>query len=520
MMRRRLLAALVSVALLGAAACGTGTDTTGGAAAPAGAPRSGGSLVALQVAEPRSLDPALLGNAHPTNGALGNALYGTLLTNDPQTGAIVFGMAESLTTTDNGTDWTLTLRAGLRFSDGAPLDAAAVKLNWERLADPALGSPSLPTADYIVSATATDSRTLSFTLRSPVANFGQGIVTSSLTWIASPAALRAGQQSFDAAPVGAGPFVLQSWSRQDEIVLVRNPLYYDAPKPYLDEVTFRTNPDENQRLQTLTSGGADLMISINPQFAGQAESAGRSVTRQQLGGGSSLFLNLKTAPFDDPRARAALIRAVDLDAVNTAIYNGKGTVPRTFFGEGSPFHSGTPLPGFDRAAAQALLDELAAAGKPLSFTMTSYPTPESRALVQAVQAQLSTYRNVTAAIEVLDFTGAAAAYAQRKFQAIISGLVFVDPEMAVWQAMRSGSAGNYMGLADPQLDAALDAGRAESAPAARKAAYLAAEQRIAALDAVLFWTRTRPAIVTNGGVHGVRLYGIGSLVMDGLWRDR
>ena len=501
------------------AGCGAPAARTAGPDA-AGPPQRGGSAVILQVTEPRSLDPAILTNAHAGNGVLGNALYGVLVTTDPTTGTVTYGLAQDLSSADGGTTWTLRLRDGLRFSDGSPLDAAAVKFNWDRITDPALGSASIPTARYLASTTVTDPATLTFTLTAPIANYTQSIAASSMNWIASPRTLQAGQQAVDAAPVGAGPFVLRSWTRQDRMELVRNPVYYEPERPYLDAVTLRTNTDENQRLATLTAGGGDLMISINPQLADRAEAAGFAVTRQELDGGNGLLFNTAVAPFDDPRAREAVSRAIDLNAVNEAVYAGGGAVPTTFFRDGSPFFADVPLAAHDRAGAQALFDELAAEGRPLTFTMTSYPTGESQAVVEAMQAQLSAYSNVTAHVEVLDFAGAGGKLAQRQFQAIIGGITFADPEITVWNSLHSGAPANYTGIVDPDLDAALDAGRVTTEISARHSAYATVQQRIAALDPFLLYVRTAPAVVAGEDFHGVQVYGVGSLLLDRVWTDR
>src|SRR5690606_4240220 len=105
-----------------------------------------------------------------------------------------------------------------------------------------------------------DARTLKVTLRMPVPNYAQAVLNSSMNWIASPKALAKGQRAFDAAPVGAGPFTLRSWSRHDKIELVRNPRYWDAPKPYLDAILLRATPDSTQRLSSLTSGDVDVSV--------------------------------------------------------------------------------------------------------------------------------------------------------------------------------------------------------------------------------------------------------------------
>lgn len=115
------------------AACGSDSSGSGPSedADAAGEPRSGGTATLIQHGEPRSLDPAAMLTATSGNTLVGNSLYGQLiLTESSQTSAEP-GLAESLKTEDGGTNWTLVLRDGLTFSDGTPLDAAAVQFNWK-----------------------------------------------------------------------------------------------------------------------------------------------------------------------------------------------------------------------------------------------------------------------------------------------------------------------------------------------------------------------------------------------------
>src|SRR4051794_23009009 len=117
--RRVLAAALVAAAAVLLTACGggavSGTGTGQPAAGAAGAPVSGGTATVLAPSELRTLDPALTGNNGPSGAVIGNALYGTLLINDPVTGEIKPSMATAFTTTDGGATFELTLRDGLVF---------------------------------------------------------------------------------------------------------------------------------------------------------------------------------------------------------------------------------------------------------------------------------------------------------------------------------------------------------------------------------------------------------------------
>ncbi len=152
------------------------------------------------------------------------------------------------------------------------------------------------------------------TLVDPNPQFGQAVVAGALNWVAAPAALEQGREAFDANPIGAGPFTLVNWARQDAIELEKNPQYWDAPKPYLEGLVVRTVADSNQRSNTMTTGGADIAAETNWSNINKAEAAGLQYVVTSTGGGQYAGMNQRRAPFDDERARRAVSLAVDLDA--------------------------------------------------------------------------------------------------------------------------------------------------------------------------------------------------------------
>ncbi|MGI5218862.1 ABC transporter substrate-binding protein [Nocardia sp. CA-290969] len=515
MMIRRcclLVAALVCLASLLTACSGANSEK------PAGnVPVPGGTARIVQITEPRSLDPATLSNQWVLNAVVGNALFGTLMVDDPETGDLRFTMAQSFATRDGGATFELTLRPDLRFSDGSPLDAAAVKYNWDRIKDPANGSAYLQEASMVAATEVVDSTRLAVTMAEPVPNFAEAVYGTSLNWIASPAALGAGRQQFDAHPVGAGPFTLRHWARGDAIELVKNPQYWDAPKPYLDAITLRTNGDTAQRINTLISGGADLVIETNPASLAESRAAGFPTGTVPLHGGQTLTMNTRRPPFDDVRARRAVAAAIDLEAINVAVYHGEGRVPKSLFGETSPFHTGLPLPQPDRETAQRLFDELAAEGKPVSFTFTSGPTAEIRALAENVQAQLSAFGNVEVAVTVADITRVVELRRTNDFDMTTSSANFTDPEPALWSAFHRNSRRNLSGIADAELSRALQDGRTGTTSGQRADAYRRVQERLNALVPVIFQVSNEPSVVTRRNVGGVVQYGYGSLLPEELW---
>lgn len=516
--RKHLVAALAAAcsSMLFLTACGGGGAGSSGSPYT-GDPVSGGTLRALQFSEPRTLDPAGLSNTWVHQPLLGNALYGTLMINNTETLGIEYTMATSFDSADHGSTFTLTLRPGLEFTDGTPLDAAAVKFNWDRLRDPALGSQAIRQASQVVSTEVVDATTLKVVLRSPNPQFPQGMLTTSMNWIASPAALAEGQAAFDEAPVGAGPFVLTRWNRQDVIELERNAGYWDAPKPYVDGITLRAVADTNQRVNSITTGSADLASESNWSSLARAEAAGAATGIVPAGGGQYLAMNFRRAPFDDVRARRAVVAAVDPEAINAAVYDGDAQVPDTLFSADSPFRTDVPLPKQDKETAQRLFDELAAEGKPVSFTFMTYPGTDNKATAEALQAQLSAFDNVEVDIEVVDFAAGAARAGSHDFDMMVSSAIVQDPDYALWTAFHSASAGNFVGVDDRRLDEALDAGRIADTEDARRAAYESAQQRLVDLAVGVWYVRSAPAVLVAESTRGLRMYTLGSPLPEELW---
>jgi peptide/nickel transport system substrate-binding protein len=510
-------AALLAAALV--AGCGA-PAATGSAAAPTGEPQPGGTATVIMANEPPNLDPAVMTNSWPTHAGQGNALYGELLTNDPATGEIRPGMAESVSTTD-GTNWTLELRPGLRFSDGTAVDAEAVKFNWDRMKDRRIAAASNATAaGRVVSSTAVDPTTLQFSLVAPSRHFGQDIVTSAMTFIASPTALRAGPEAFTANPVGAGPFVLESWVRQDRMILRKNPTYFDAPRPYLDSLVIRVDTDQARRLTALQSGEVDMVIGTSDEHTKRAEQMDLVVTHQPLSGATAIIFNTAKAPFDDVRARQAMVLAVDREAINQAAYAGAATVPTTLMSEASPFYA--PDVAFaspERERAQRLFDELAAEGKPVDVTLSATVAAEGSKTVQAVQAQLLTFQNVRAEVETLDLAAWYAKLAAGDFTASIYGFPMVDPEPFLSRFFTTGSGSSYTKLSDPELDAALAAGANSDDPAARKDLYRKAQERLVEDVPFIAYARPSVAMISAKNVGGIAFYGQGAPKFDGVWLD-
>ncbi|MGW0662240.1 ABC transporter substrate-binding protein [Streptodolium elevatio] len=519
--RRVFSAGVLSSALAASvAACGGGGDDSAGAPAadPTAPAVRGGTATLMLSLEANGFDPAAVNPTGITYGTRMAAVFDVLVYADQRTGEVRPQLAESLTTPDGGTTWVLRLRPGVLFSDGTTLDSDAVRFNWARAADPGVRSPQFRIAKDLRLAV-TDPVTLTVSLPAPNPHF-DGVVARSLAFVGSPKAIAADPAGFAANPVGAGPFVLASWTRGSQMVFERNPRYWQPERPYLDRLVVRTALDERQQVETVASGGADLLLASAATQAGAARDAGLGVAETVTAGGLLIVFNTTRAPFDDVRARQAFAAALDTSDLVKTVYG------RELPGSTGLFPAGTLYaapdarqPGQDRARAQALLDELATAGQPLRFTFTALNSPASRKTAEYIQSRLVTLKNVQMDIRAVDGPGyQSGVIVNRDFQASLFSVSFTDPEPALSELLRGGGPANLGGWRDAEADRALDEARTAVDAGVRAAAY-ARVQRIAA-EQVPVWTYLDACSATayRRQITGITMFGDACLLPDRLGR--
>lgn len=508
------LFALVAVAALFLAGCGAGpAGGTQGDSPTDGPPRAGGTLTLLNQTETQSLDPAKMQIVTATrgDGVVGFALYGGLVLQDPATGRLTMSLAESLDSPDS-VNWTLKLRPGLVFSDDTPLDAAAVKTNWDRHAAPQSRSSALAQVKAIASTTVVDARTLQITLTAPNGQWPRALAGYPINFIVSPQSLDA----VDTAPVGAGPFMLREWVRDDHMTLVRNPRYFDAPRPYLDELVLRPIPDSGQRYNALLSGQGQIEFnSADFESLAAATDAGYQTYTSKLSGGVSFVLNNSRAPFDDIRVRRAVLLGLDRGLLNDLVQNGRGDVITTISAPGTPFHDQSIVyPEPDRAQAQQLLDEVSRdRGGPVTFTVLV--NPQNRRTAEAIQTLLSEYQNIAISVTTMDSTQPTVV--QGDYDMAVSGNFFLDPEPKLYDSFHSGSPRNVSRYSDPTVDAALEKGRASQDENERRAAYQVVQRRLIDDAATLSLWRLPSSLTHDDTVRDVSTIEDGVLRVDLVW---
>ncbi|MBT1183949.1 ABC transporter substrate-binding protein [Streptomyces sp. CJ_13] len=505
---RRVAAVAVSLVLAGgAAACGPkgGTEKAGsGSGAPGGAPREGGTLTVLN-AEPQSdFDPARLYTSG--GGNVPSLVFRTLTTRNREDGAAGTKVVPDLAT-DTGkanadaTEWTYTLKDGLKYEDGTPITTADIKYGIERsfAAELSGGAPYL--RDWLVggesyegpyknggkgldSIVVPDDKTITFKLRKPEGEFP--FLATQTQFAPVPKAKDTGV-TYEEHPVSSGPYkVVKNDGDGEHLTLERNehwdPKTDEERKAYPDKIDVRSGLDAaviNQRLST--SSGADAAAITTDTNLGPAELAqigGDKQLAARVGTGhfgytNYLAFNPKVAPFDNPKVRQAISYAVNrTSVVNAAGGSALAEPATTFLPEQEAFgftkydHFPAGATG-DAAKARELLKE---AGFPdgISITLT-HNTAQNRQtgpeIATAVQQALAA-AGITVKLEGLENN----AFNERRWDAKNTPGFFLSRWGADWpsggpflapifdgrQIVTNGSNYNHAQLDDPAVNTEID----------------------------------------------------------------
>ena len=294
---RRQVAALVAFAAL-AVGCGNGPSAGVG-----GGVRD--RLIFAASADATTLDP------HNTTDTESDQVimmvYEPLIAFDDAM-TIVPRLAERWSVAEDGVTWTFHLRRGVRFHDGTPLDAEAVRLNFARVLDPVANHKRLSLFSMIDRVEVVDPLTVRFVTKYPFGAFEPTIAHVSSA-IVSPAVAAAHGTDFGtaaAANSGTGPYRVVSWKKDQEVVLERFDGYWGA-KGVTRQIVYRPIPEAAARVLALESGDVDVISRVPATDIPRLEARSDVAVHKLPGVGAQQFrFNVTKKPYNDPRVRQAM----------------------------------------------------------------------------------------------------------------------------------------------------------------------------------------------------------------------
>lgn len=361
-----LCAAAALVALV-TAACGGSSGSAAGGTGSSGGTDSGATLQVATSQPPTSLDPCA-----GTGGAdlpFLNPIYAPLIFSVPSTGQLEPGLASSWSFSGaNKLTFDVTLKQGLKFQDGTPVNAAAAVASIQRCL--ALKVQSVPTIKDIA---ATGTYTFRIDLTAPTSGL-PGLLSNRLGMIVSPAAVKKYGNNFANHPVGAGPYTFGSYVPGSSVTLTKFAGYKPAGEPAAGAAGMHIQIIEDQTAlaSAVLSGSADYAFAVDPSVVATLEKAsGVSVhINNKSLAFTDLAFNESLKPLNNVNVRLAIEYAINRTALATAASNGVHSTPAWApYPPGNPYYDAAMNNAWPYSVAKAK-QLLAKAGYPNGVTLT------------------------------------------------------------------------------------------------------------------------------------------------------
>ena len=418
-------------------------------------------------------------------------------------------LAQSITSNEDFTSFTINLRPGIVFHDGTPLDANALHLNIEKQAESVLTGPAF--ADQIASTSVTGPLAVTIAMKTSWAPFPYYLAQAQTGYVAAPSMLNA-PDGGTSNPVGTGPFIFEDWVPNSHMTAKRNPHYWRKGLPYLSSITYKPIISADSRAEALQTGQIDIMHSNSPdsilQFRGNQKYAYYDNSGQVVGQPTvqCIQLNTSTAPMNNKTLRMAMAMCINQAQYSKVVDKGVDGPMNGLFLPGSEFYTKTAYPKYNPTQAAKLVKQVQQqTGKSVEFSLNATSDPfvlrAAQFLQQAwQQAGMKVNINIIAQATIINnaLAGTYQATLWRQFGA-------VDPDLNyVWWSTQTTAPPLALNMArnsDPRIQTALLAGRTTSDKADRIKAYQQVNQYLGQDVPYLWLARDTWAVVANPKVQ-------------------
>jgi peptide/nickel transport system substrate-binding protein len=479
--------------------------------------KKGGTLKWAQIVSPDTLDPHFTGSLGAIK--IHNNIFNGLLkvAYDGKKVSFVPDLAEKWTMVDDKTH-VFKLRPGVKFHNGDPCDAEAVKWSIERVKDPKTASPHAWMVKDLAGIDVVDPLTVRIRYEKPFAFFHVAMTgaTGRAGTIVSKTAVEKFGKDFGRNPVGTGPFKFVQWKENEIIELERNPDYFEKGLPYLDKIQINLIKEPTAAVAAVLSGQVDGMDACPFQFMNQLRAnKNLNIYGEVEGNYAFLGMNNKRAPFDDVNLRLAVAYAIDRNVL----------VKQGYFGDAIPAYSliSPPMTGFydpniaksgrgqffDLAKAQAYRKKAKTQGEITvtyiateAFTANGGSGSRNAQLIIPMLAKIG----IKVKLELMDRAVLTKRRNSGEFDLYDEAWqADLDPDETIRPEWLSGMPWNYVGYTNPEFDKLIVQASEVVDPAKRKKLYYAAEDIMMAKDApIAVLAHTKVYKIFNKRVEGYK----------------
>lgn len=540
MTRRLIRAAAVALPLVLAAslaACAS-SPAPSDASGASGDPITGGTLTYLEHQTFTNLYPPQAG-FYP-NGGVVNNITARLTWQNPDSLEIEPWIASDWTVNDDATEYTFNLKPDVTFSDGTPVDAAAVAKNFDTygLGDPERGLTVSEAINNYASSEVVDDDTVTFRFSAPAPGFLQATSTIN-SGLLSPETLDGTIEDFGAgnaeAIIGAGPFTVTDEKLGTEFTLTAREDYAWAPesaenqgRPYLDAVHVLVTPEDSVRIGSLLAGQADYVRYVQAFDEDRVESAGFTLYAPQTRGvNNSIALRPENPLLADIKVRQALVAAVDAQEVVDTLFTENYPVATSVLSqEALGYKDESEHYAYDPEKAEKLLDEAGwepgsdgireKDGERLAITVyEAAPQPLSKQTLELVAQQLA-----KVGVELTVKPADAGSYAEDTRDPLKTGFYHSMVGRADFDVIKSQYYTKNRDVLisnDAELDALLEAVASEPDTEKRVEASQAVQDYIAEQAYVIPLFEEPQVYGAATYVHGVDFESVGRPTFSGVW---
>jgi peptide/nickel transport system substrate-binding protein len=463
------------------AALGASWASASAAAPTAQSAAAGGSLTALlnqgyEGAWPTGLDPATNTNG-AANQDLMNAIFGNLFELGPK-GKIIDDLATGYSFSDGNDQVNITIRNGVKFSNGDPFTASMVAQNITRdLSSSCTCSPKSVWPGLATPAVTTSGDVVQLHFSAPYSAVIHTFIDSDANWIADLNAEQSeGENTFQSTPIGAGPFTVVSDTLSQELVLKRNPTYWQKGHPLLQNLTFKTVANDEAGYEAMLAGQGQVYVDAStPSIETQAAKKFK-VVEEASTSPYDLQLNTSIPPFNNQLAREAIYYATNAKQIVAKLFAGKYPLTQSFTAPGGLFYEPKVAGyiGYNLAKAKAIVKQLG--GLTINLATIDVPVADETTLELAAQWQQA---GMTVTTNEYTLTPLIGQFIGGKWQAFLQTAGSWDPAAGVGVAFRFGSMSPFSGVHDKALDTLLNNAASSFKTADRTKDYAAAAAYIA-----------------------------------------
>jgi len=525
---RRRLPAILALALslgLTATACSqpagtTPTSDSGGGQTSSGKTQDGGTVTVALAEAPDALDPTVAATY------VGRIVFANMCEKlydvGPHTQIVPQLAAGMPQVTDNGKTYTIKLRQGVKFNDGTPLDAAAVKTTLNHyITDPKSARAS--ELAVVKSVSVVDPSTVRIQLKQPYAPL-TSILADRSGMILSPKQLAKLGDNFSQDPVCVGPFSFKDRPSSDQIDLVKSQYYYDKDKVHLDGVKFIVVTQPNVRAANLRSGDVQVVDRVAPPDVATLKSdsnvkvwpvtslgyQGITIDVSNTNGAGKPSTTLADNPLaQHPELREAFALTLDRNIINQVVYQGQYQPGCTPISPVSPLAPDLTCPKQDIAKAKQLVQQ-SGVQTPINVNLVVQADDSESAKLGTVIQSMAQKAGFAVHVQPTEFTTALDQAAQGKFETFQVGWSGrLDPDANIAPFWDANSALNYSGANYADVQKLISQEESTTDQAQRKQIFTQLCQTFLKDNNIIYLYYPKMVLGYSASVTGIQYYADG-----------